>query len=138
QLVVVRLVITFFTAGGSGPYVGATHDRNLPADLQMVYVQIFLITCSVAVVALSISSARARVESRREALAKADEVAESKLNTVFEALEAERSALEEMREVDRVKDAFVSTVSHELRTPITNIIGYTEMLEDGDFGRLSP
>ncbi|QCC76768.1 sensor histidine kinase [Nocardioides daphniae] len=138
QLIVVRLVITHFTAMGKGPYVGATHDRNLPDDLQMVYVQIFLITCSVAVVALNISSARARAESRREALAKADQVAERKLNTVFEALEAERSALEEMREVDRVKDAFVSTVSHELRTPITNIIGYTEMLEDGDFGRLSP
>lgn len=138
QLVVVRLVITFFTGHGSGPYIGATHGRALPEDLQMVYAQIFLITCSVAVVALNISSARARSESRREALDKAGKVAESKLNTVFEALEAERSALQEMREVDRVKDAFVSTVSHELRTPITNIIGYTEMLEDGDFGRLSP
>lgn len=138
QLIVVRLAITHLTAVGRGPYVGGPHERNLPADLQMLYVQVFLITCSVAVVALSISSARARAESRREAWRKADEVAETKLNTVFEALEAERSALEEMREVDRVKDAFVSTVSHELRTPITNIIGYTEMLEDGDFGRLNP
>ncbi|MBE7323733.1 hypothetical protein IEQ44_03600 [Nocardioides sp. Y6] len=138
QLVVVRVIVTFFTAQNIGPYVGATHNRTLPPDLEMVYVQIFLITSSVAVVALNISSARARAESQREAVAEADAVAETKLNTVFEALEAERSALEEMREVDRVKDAFVSTVSHELRTPITNIIGYTEMLEDGDFGRLSP
>lgn len=138
QLVVVRVIVTTFTSRDIGPYVGGTHDRTLPPDLEMVYVQIFLITCSVAVVALNISSARARAESQREAVAEADAVAETKLNTVFEALEAERSALEEMREVDRVKDAFVSTVSHELRTPITNIIGYTEMLEDGDFGHLSP
>lgn len=138
QLIVVRIIITRFTAEGQGPYAEITRDRDLPADLHMLYVQVFLITCSVAVMALSISSAKARADSKREALAKAETVAETKLNTVFEALEAERTALEEMREVDRVKDSFVSTVSHELRTPITNIIGYTEMLEDGDFGRLSP
>ena len=138
QLIAVRVVITSFTSEGRGPYAQVTQARNLPADLQMLYVQIFLITCSVAVIALSISATKARADSRREALAKAETVAETKLNTVFEALEAERTALEEMREVDRVKDSFVSTVSHELRTPITNIIGYTEMLEDGDFGKLSP
>ena len=50
------------------------------------------------------------------------------------ALEAERSAVSRLREVDEVKDAFVSTVSHELRTPITNIVGYVELLEDGVYG----
>lgn len=50
------------------------------------------------------------------------------------ALEAERSAVARLKEVDKVKDAFVSTVSHELRTPITNIVGYVELLEDGVYG----
>lgn len=50
------------------------------------------------------------------------------------ALEAERSAVTRLKEVDKVKDAFVSTVSHELRTPITNIVGYVELLEDGVYG----
>ncbi|HET8560462.1 MAG TPA: ATP-binding protein [Marmoricola sp.] len=50
------------------------------------------------------------------------------------ALEAERSAVARLKEVDEVKDAFVSTVSHELRTPITNIVGYVELLEDGVYG----
>ncbi|MFL5945728.1 MAG: ATP-binding protein [Gaiellaceae bacterium] len=38
----------------------------------------------------------------------------------------------EARQVDRIKDALVATVSHELRTPLTSIIGYLELLEDGD------
>ncbi|WP_309108260.1 ATP-binding protein [Arthrobacter sp.] len=31
-----------------------------------------------------------------------------------------------------VKDVFVSNVSHELRTPLTSILGYIELLQDGD------
>jgi signal transduction histidine kinase len=57
-------------------------------------------------------------------------------NRLVEALETEREAVERLREVDRVKDAFVSSVSHELRTPITSILGYIEMLQDGTFGQL--
>lgn len=60
--------------------------------------------------------------------------AEAKL---VEALETERQAVEQLREVDRLKDAFVSSVSHELRTPITSILGYTEVLEEGGLGELA-
>ena len=42
-----------------------------------------------------------------------------------------------LEELDRQKDDFVSTVSHELRTPLASIVGYTEMLEDGDAGELT-
>ena len=55
-----------------------------------------------------------------------------------EALLAEQAAVENLREVDQVKDALVSGVSHELRTPITSILGYLEVLEDGGFGVLTP
>jgi len=44
----------------------------------------------------------------------------------------------ELRRLDERRDAFVSTVTHELRTPLTSILGYTEMLGDGDGGDLSP
>ena len=138
QLIVVRLIATTYAAHDIGPFTENATGRNLAPDLETLHVQLFLIACSIGVIALSLSSSRARAQSRLEAIARADQEAERKLSTVFEALEAERNALEELREVDKVKDAFVSTVSHELRTPITNIIGYSELLDEGDFGDLTP
>jgi PAS domain S-box-containing protein len=45
--------------------------------------------------------------------------------------------LTERREIDRLKDAFVSNVSHELRTPLTAVIGYLELLFEGALGPLN-
>ncbi len=39
-------------------------------------------------------------------------------------------ANERLRELDRMKDDFVSTVSHELRTPLTSIRAFSEILRD--------
>ncbi len=50
------------------------------------------------------------------------------------ALQTERRAVAHLTEIDRTKDAFVSSVSHELRTPITNIVGFLELLLDGAYG----
>ncbi|MEN8131004.1 MAG: sensor histidine kinase [Pseudomonadota bacterium] len=41
-----------------------------------------------------------------------------------------RAANESLRELDRLKDEFVSTVSHELRTPLTSIRAFSEILRD--------
>ena len=57
--------------------------------------------------------------------------------TLLDALETERRAVERLKEVDQVKETFVSAVSHELRTPITSIVGFLEMLEDGTYGDLN-
>jgi signal transduction histidine kinase len=35
---------------------------------------------------------------------------------------------DQLRQLDRLKDEFVSSVSHELRTPLTSITGYVELL----------
>jgi signal transduction histidine kinase len=37
-------------------------------------------------------------------------------------------AYEELKELDRLKDAFLSSVSHELRTPLTSIRSFSEIL----------
>ena len=43
----------------------------------------------------------------------------------------------ELRQVNRMKDEFISSVSHELRTPLAVILGYARALEDGDLGDVS-
>ena len=46
-------------------------------------------------------------------------------------------ALEQQRELDRLKDEFIQNVSHELRTPLAIARGYAEMLEMGELGELT-
>ena len=40
------------------------------------------------------------------------------------------------REIERLKDRFISTVSHELRTPLTSIYGSLKLVTDGKMGAL--
>jgi signal transduction histidine kinase len=47
-------------------------------------------------------------------------------------------ALEQQRELDRLKNQFIQNVSHELRTPLAMILGYSELLASGDLGALRP
>jgi PAS domain S-box-containing protein len=51
----------------------------------------------------------------------------------YEDLEAVN---EELRELDRAKDVFLSNVSHELRTPLGTLDGYLDMLQGGSLGEL--
>jgi Na+/proline symporter/nitrogen-specific signal transduction histidine kinase len=49
----------------------------------------------------------------------------------LEATSAElRAANERLKELDRMKDDFISTVTHELRTPLTSIRAFSEILHD--------
>jgi signal transduction histidine kinase len=43
----------------------------------------------------------------------------------------------QQRELDRLKDEFVATVSHELRTPLTSMMGFLEMIREGEAGELN-
>lgn len=56
---------------------------------------------------------------------------------LVEAYERERLTVAKLQDLDRAKTDFMSSVSHELRTPLTSIIGYLEMLTDGDAGQLT-
>ena len=55
---------------------------------------------------------------------------EEKSRELEEATAELRQANERLKEVDRLKDDFVSTVSHELRTPLTSIRSFSEILHD--------
>lgn len=59
--------------------------------------------------------------------------------TEIKALDQQiRLQYEELKELDRLKGAFVNSVTHELRTPLTSIMGYAEFLEDEIGGPLTP
>jgi signal transduction histidine kinase len=55
----------------------------------------------------------------------------SRLEQIELALAGERDRTEQLRELDEMKDRFLSAVSHELRTPITICRGHLEVLGEG-------
>jgi two-component system OmpR family sensor kinase len=54
-----------------------------------------------------------------------------RLEQIELALAREQDRAEQLRELDQMKDRFLSAVSHELRTPITICRGHLEVLDDG-------
>jgi signal transduction histidine kinase len=48
-----------------------------------------------------------------------------------------RRALERLTELNQIKANLISNVSHELRTPLAHILGYVELLEEGQLGELN-
>ena len=54
-----------------------------------------------------------------------------------EATRVLNEQMERLRELDVMKNQLVSSVSHELRTPLTSIVGFLELLVDGEAGELS-
>ncbi|MCJ7678199.1 MAG: HAMP domain-containing histidine kinase [Anaerolineales bacterium] len=48
-----------------------------------------------------------------------------------------RRALERLTELNQIKANLISNVSHELRTPLAHILGYVELLEEGQIGPLN-
>jgi signal transduction histidine kinase len=63
---------------------------------------------------------------------------EQRINALLEDLQARLKDLEalnaQLREMDQIKDEFLSAISHELKTPIVTVRGYGDMLLHGRAG----
>jgi len=61
---------------------------------------------------------------------------------LFTTLRSRANQLEqaylELRRADRLKDEFIRNISHELRTPLTAVLGYSELLQVGEGGEITP
>ncbi|MDP9327820.1 MAG: HAMP domain-containing histidine kinase [Actinomycetota bacterium] len=55
-------------------------------------------------------------------------------NQLSVLLTREQVTVEELRELNRLKDDFVAAASHELRTPLTSVLGYVRTLQRPEFG----
>ncbi len=87
---------------------------------------------------LLLQSVGPRTWQSRE-LAICDGVAHDLVSSLIQvrAFEQQRESMRRLEELDRAKDAFISSVSHELRTPLTSIVGYLEMITEGGLGAMS-
>jgi PAS domain S-box-containing protein len=74
---------------------------------------------------------RKLAEAERDRLLQLEQAARTEAETAREQLAEQNEAL---RKADRLKDEFVALVSHELRTPLTSIIGYVDLVSDGEGG----
>jgi signal transduction histidine kinase/CheY-like chemotaxis protein len=87
------------------------------------------LSAALAVALLVVSAALAR--SRRRSSLLADELSRA----MRESLQ-HQTALQQRKQLDTLKDEFISTVSHELRTPLTSIHGALGLLSSGKAGHV--
>jgi signal transduction histidine kinase len=79
--------------------------------------------------ALTLDEVRAIVDEASQVVAYSHRL-EQKSRELESATTELRAANERLKELDRLKDEFVSTVTHELRTPLTSIRAFSEILRE--------
>lgn len=74
-----------------------------------------------------------RSRSLADRLAEQNRVLADQATKLEQLLEKEHHTVDELRELNRMKNEFVAVVSHELRTPVTALIGYAKTLQQPGF-----
>ena len=78
---------------------------------------------------MGVDEVMAIIDEASQAIAYSQQLEEKQAE--LEAATSElRGANQRLKELDRLKDDFISTVTHELRTPLTSIRAFSEILQD--------
>ncbi|CAN5416024.1 hypothetical protein BH09ACT12_BH09ACT12_15500 [soil metagenome] len=118
-------LVTILTAYGGGPFAAAGLEaRTVGTLVQLDLVVISLVSYPLGIAVAQSAASTAAVLREQGALRA--------------ALEREERAVTRLHEVDRVRSEFLTTISHELRTPLTSVVGFTQMLADGEAGPTTP
>jgi PAS domain S-box-containing protein len=78
-----------------------------------------------------------KVESRTKELLKANENLQAEVKNHKATENNLRKAKKAAETANQTKSEFLANMSHELRTPLNHIIGFTELIVDGQFGSLN-
>ncbi len=119
ESLVVAVSVLALTVSGDGSFVSAAYT---PAETSIATVSFM---SALGWFTLVLVSARHEIRSANIARLEA-------ATARAEAANEQAATLAARLELTRQRDDFVASTSHELRTPITSIVGYTDLLLDGD------
>jgi signal transduction histidine kinase len=74
-----------------------------------------------------------RSRALADQLAEQNKLLADQAQRLEQLLRVEHETVDELRELNRMKEEFVAIVSHELRTPVTALIGYAKTLQQDEF-----
>lgn len=129
-LIVFFLIISFIIDGGNSRLL-------IVSVFTLVIVYGYFFNKSTDKIISANFTQRKANESLEELSRNLQKKVEEQTKDIREAYEVEKKAREELERLDKSKNQFLLTIQHHLRTPLTAMMGYSDLLLKGQFGKPS-